>query len=261
MAYKALLIDFDGCLVRTTLAVSERVKKSITSIAGGTFVSLATGRGIQGTIQRIINEVPLSGLQIIQGGAVIYDASSKRVVWQVVFSPKIVKSILDIVQSKNLLASAIEDGEVYTNNNNPKTRFDPTINYRPLADLPNQSVTKIVINAGSSPADAGKLEHMFAHRFPSIKTIRWGHSHFNKYGIDITAATKLEGVHQYLKMLKLKPEEIVAVGDSYNDFPLLMAAGAKVAMGNAIDEIQKIADYIAPSVDNDGLVWVIEKFF
>jgi len=261
MTYKALLVDFDGCFAGKTLMVSDPVRKAIASIINRTFVGLATGRGLQGTIQRIIGEVPLTGLQILQGGPVIYDVNSKSIVWQKSMPPADVKSILDIVQSKNLIISAIENGEVYTNNDNPKDRFDPSINYKSLTDLPNQFVTKMAITTGDSPTDAAELAHMITYRFPSVKTIRWGHSHFNMYGIDIAASTKLEAVHQYLKILNLKPEEIVAVGDSYNDFPLLMSAGLKVAMGNAINEIKAIADYIAPSVDDDGLVWVIEKFF
>lgn len=39
-----------------------------------------------------------------------------------------------------------------------------------------------------------------------------------------------------------------------------MASGLKVAMGNAVDDLKAIADYIAPSVNEDGIVDVIEKF-
>lgn len=39
-----------------------------------------------------------------------------------------------------------------------------------------------------------------------------------------------------------------------------MACGLRVAMGNAVDDLKAIADYIAPSVDDDGLAEVIEKF-
>ena len=39
-----------------------------------------------------------------------------------------------------------------------------------------------------------------------------------------------------------------------------MACGLKVAMGNAIPELKEIADYVAPSVDDDGVADVIEKF-
>jgi hypothetical protein len=39
-----------------------------------------------------------------------------------------------------------------------------------------------------------------------------------------------------------------------------MACGLKVAMGNAVPELKAIADYIAPSVTDDGMATVIEKF-
>jgi hydroxymethylpyrimidine pyrophosphatase-like HAD family hydrolase len=39
-----------------------------------------------------------------------------------------------------------------------------------------------------------------------------------------------------------------------------MASGLKVAMGNAIKDLKAIADYIAPSVEEDGVADVIEKF-
>jgi len=39
-----------------------------------------------------------------------------------------------------------------------------------------------------------------------------------------------------------------------------MACGLKVAMGNATEDLKEIADYIAPTVDEDGVADVIEKF-
>lgn len=58
----------------------------------------------------------------------------------------------------------------------------------------------------------------------------------------------------------ISTSEIIGIGDHYNDFPLLMACGFKVAMGNAVPELKAIADYIAPSVENNGLADVLEKF-
>jgi hydroxymethylpyrimidine pyrophosphatase-like HAD family hydrolase len=39
-----------------------------------------------------------------------------------------------------------------------------------------------------------------------------------------------------------------------------MACGLKVAMGNAVADVKAIANYIAPSVEEDGIADVIEKF-
>lgn len=74
------------------------------------------------------------------------------------------------------------------------------------------------------------------------------------------SATKLHSVHTIADMIGVKPEEIIGIGDGYNDFPLLAACGLKIAMGNAVPELKAIADFVAPSVDEDGVATVIEKF-
>ena len=80
--------------------------------------------------------------------------------------------------------------------------------------------------------------------------------------VDVTdqSVSKMHGISEVFEILGISREDAIGVGDSYNDFPLLMACGLKVAMGNAIDELKSIADYIAPSVDDDGVTDVIEKF-
>jgi hydroxymethylpyrimidine pyrophosphatase-like HAD family hydrolase len=55
-------------------------------------------------------------------------------------------------------------------------------------------------------------------------------------------------------------EEVIAIGDGLNDIPLFEAAGTTIAMGNAFDELKKIADYITLDVESGGVAWAIEKF-
>ena len=39
-----------------------------------------------------------------------------------------------------------------------------------------------------------------------------------------------------------------------------MACGLKIAMGDSVEDLKVIADYVAPTVEEDGLADVIEKF-
>jgi len=55
-------------------------------------------------------------------------------------------------------------------------------------------------------------------------------------------------------------EEIVAIGDNYNDIDMLRFAGLGVAMGNAPDEVKSAADIVTLSNDEDGLKVVLEKY-
>ena len=55
-------------------------------------------------------------------------------------------------------------------------------------------------------------------------------------------------------------EKTIAIGDAGNDVPMIQTAGLGVAMGNASNEVKSKADYVAPSVENDAIKHVIEKF-
>lgn len=52
----------------------------------------------------------------------------------------------------------------------------------------------------------------------------------------------------------------MAVGDSGNDHAMIEAAGLGVAMGNATDDIRKIADVTTDDNNHDGVAAAIEKY-
>ena len=58
----------------------------------------------------------------------------------------------------------------------------------------------------------------------------------------------------------VKREEIIAMGDGYNDLSMIKFAGLGIAMGNAQEPVKKAADYINLSNEEDGVAEAIEKF-
>ena len=80
--------------------------------------------------------------------------------------------------------------------------------------------------------------------------------------VDFTRAgvTKATAVKELARMLGTRPDMMIAVGDSFNDAPLLEICGLSIAMGQAPDEVKAVADFVAPSVDEDGLAVAIEQF-
>lgn len=61
-------------------------------------------------------------------------------------------------------------------------------------------------------------------------------------------------------LLNLRPEQVMAIGDNFNDVEMLRYAQIGVAMGDAPADVQAIADWVAPSVEEDGVVAAIEQF-
>jgi Cof subfamily protein (haloacid dehalogenase superfamily) len=54
--------------------------------------------------------------------------------------------------------------------------------------------------------------------------------------------------------------EVMAMGDSESDLSMLRAAGLGIAMDNSPDEVKRAAAHVAPSNDNDGVAWAIQRF-
>ena len=54
--------------------------------------------------------------------------------------------------------------------------------------------------------------------------------------------------------------KVVGFGDNYNDLPMFNACDVRVAVKNALDEIQAAADHICEANDEDGVVkWIANQ--
>ena len=84
----------------------------------------------------------------------------------------------------------------------------------------------------------------------------------SKTSMEITHpdANKGNGLAALCRLLDIPAENAMALGDSGNDESILRAAGLGVAMGNAPDFIQAIADVVTEPHDRDGAAIAIEKY-
>ena len=60
--------------------------------------------------------------------------------------------------------------------------------------------------------------------------------------------------------LGLSQDELIAIGDNQIDAPMIEYAGLGVAVGNALDEIKAISQYVSADNNHEGVTEVIEKF-
>lgn len=79
---------------------------------------------------------------------------------------------------------------------------------------------------------------------------------FNKLGVD-----KGQGLINLANILGIDIKDTIAVGDNYNDMPMLKVAGLSVAAGNSVQAVKDACDYVCDSDNNEGVIAeVIEKF-
>lgn len=245
MKYKALICDVDGTLVpnKKGSTVSSKVKEAIAKANTRIHIGLATTRPIF-LLSDIVKDLALSGPSVISGGAEIVDLSHNKVLRRHLILEDDLKFLIQTLTEKNLPLK-LDNGqkqEIYDKNKS----YEVTIKAFTLA-LDEEVADKLL----QALADRSNLAKF---KIPS-----WTQG---KYDVFIThsSATKQHGILEVAELLGISTHEIIGVGDGHNDFPLLMACGFKVAMGNAVEDLKAIADYIAPSVENDGVADVIEKY-
>ena len=71
---------------------------------------------------------------------------------------------------------------------------------------------------------------------------------------------KSSAIDALAKLFDVKLSQIMALGDDYNDVPMLKRAGCSVAMANAVPEAKAAAKYITDTNNNDGVAKAIQKY-
>lgn len=243
--YKALMLDLDGTTIPSRIdgMPSEKVKQAVAKASDLLHVGIATARSLNNT-RHISNKLQLSGPSIISGGGQIIDFPSQKILIEEIIDLNAFKQVSRIL-NKIKIAPIIQDGE-------EEIIFSKDY-------VPNKPYGIFFFDRNQAEID--RLMDMFSnipktviHKIPS-----WVDGEIG-FVISNPLATKQHGIFEVAKILGIDTHEIIGVGDGYNDFPLLMACGLKIAMGNAVPELKEIADFIAPTVEEDGVAWVIEKF-
>lgn len=75
--------------------------------------------------------------------------------------------------------------------------------------------------------------------------------------ISARGINKALGIQKFIEHVGIKKEDTVAFGDGANDLDMLAYAQVGVAMGNALDEIKRQADYVTTGIDEDGIAHAV----
>ncbi len=74
-------------------------------------------------------------------------------------------------------------------------------------------------------------------------------------------ATKGSALLCLAEKMGIKPEEIIAFGDTENDISMLKAAGLSVCMGNGTDEVKRICNTVTKTNDEAGVAYMLNNVF
>ena len=71
---------------------------------------------------------------------------------------------------------------------------------------------------------------------------------------------KWETVKLLMEKMNIKREEVIAIGDNFNDKKMIENAGLGIVMKGSTPKVVEVADYITDDNNSDGVGKALEKF-
>lgn len=265
MKYKMVVSDMDDTLLRDDFTISSETKETIIKAQerGIKFV-LCTGRPTYAT-KKYAEELLLHkfGSYIISyNGAVITDMKTCKEIYKKVIPNRDLIKLSRVCNHIHLDMHTYINDEIVTAKINKFTEIDREITGMPIRVIKSyyeeikEDVVKVLMLQEPEYLKVieSDLKKIYKDKF-SITISKPYFLDFMPLGVN-----KGDSLKKLADMLNIKPEEIIAIGDSYNDKEMLKFAGMSVCVENAYEEIKKEAKFITASNNEDGVKKVIEKF-
>ncbi|SFL98941.1 hypothetical protein SAMN03159341_113101 [Paenibacillus sp. 1_12] len=265
MNYKMIVLDLDDTLLRNDHTISPRTLKAlINAQEAGVKVVLASGRPTF-AMKHIAEELELGkyGSYILSfNGAKITNCTTQEQLFSSTLSPETVHDLYIISKQEEVWIHTYVGDDIVTETNNEYTDIEGEITGMEIVqvdsfvDAIHQPVVKVLMmDAPEKLATVEKkLQQQLEGKLNVVRSKPF-FLEFTEAGVD-----KATSLQQLIQQLGIQQEEVIAVGDSFNDLTMIEFAGLGVAMGNAHADIKKIANVVTDTNMNDGVAKVVETY-
>lgn len=266
MKYKLLVLDLDGTLTNTRKEVTEHTRTTlIKAQEQGLKIVLASGRPTYG-IAPLANLLQLDkyeGYVLSYNGGEIIDWKTGELLYKNLLDPEVLPYLYQCAND-NHFAIVTYDGE-YVLTEYPDDEYvlkEALLNVMKIKKVDNflkavqHPIAKCLI-VGEPTRLAVLEKEMYNHLHDRMGVFR-SEPYFLELvpkGID-----KAQSLAVLLKEISMTKDEMIAVGDGFNDLSMIKYAGLGVAMSNAQEVVKENADFITLSNEEDGVAHVVEKF-
>lgn len=262
-AIKMLTIDLDGTLLTSKKTVSPHTLAVLQSVREkGIIVAIATGRMYQGAKKYgdmlHLGDSPL----LLFAGGLIETLQTKKILYQ---------QPISLADTRAVLALARKNGwqmQTYIDDVLGVEKFDfwaadyerftgcRAVAYGEDFYTPRGPSNKLL--SRGEHAALLQRKKIIEQAFPGKFLLVFSNPTFLE--IMPKSVNKGLGIQRLGALYGIKPENIMAFGDSENDLDMLEAAGFSVAMENAAAVVKEKADVVTKSNDADGVAAAIEKY-
>lgn len=247
MRRRYIFFDIDGTLAAGGYGntyIPESTKLALQKLKeAGHFLAIATGRS-QAMAVEYMRELGFENM-VSDGG---YGITINNELIEITPLPKDkVVRIIEECKQKDIVWALQPDNSIYRSA--PDSRFD---------DYTHDVYMQTKVVEGLDPASCDKIYKAYIachypteHTIESLKEVTWCRFHDNYFFIE--PLDKAYGIRRIMDYFNANYSDVIVFGDAANDLSMFVDGWTKVAMGNAIDELKAVADYITTDVDKDGI--------
>jgi Cof subfamily protein (haloacid dehalogenase superfamily) len=127
--------------------------------------------------------------------------------------------------------------------------------FLPVSALLEEKLYALVL-FGKNPEDTIKKAAMVEKAFPEIKCALFS----GNAGADVICRgmSKADGIACLLEYYSMDFSDVIAFGDSMNDWEMIREAGCGIAMGNAVMSLKEQADFVTKPIGEDGIWYALK---
>lgn len=258
--FKLAAIDVDGTLLNSEYQLAASAKAAIeTARRAGLMVTLVSGRPRCGILE-YLEHLRLEAPDITSGGAFIYDPQRDHVISEERIPPETARQVFLKARQAGVAIFSEAPYKIHFEapadilERMPSVGRDYMVRSQDLQQEDDLQPTKITLIG--DPEVLRELESALRTIDPPIHLTSSGARFLEANRQGINKGYALRTLADYLD---IPPHSIIAIGDNHNDVSMFEVAGYSVAMGNAPELVKDQADLVAPSNDDDGLLWTLEK--
>jgi len=231
------------------------------TLEAGIYVVLVTGRMFQ-SVRPYALEAGIENPVVCYQGAVVADPVAGHWLRHVPIPLELARETIAALKDEGFSPNCYVDDELYVAEVTPEARRYADFQHLELHEVGNllewldRPPTKLVV-IGDSQILQGLKERMVA-RFGGRLYISTSLPYFLEFASP--KVTKAAGLDFLAERLGFSRERTVAFGDGENDIELVDWAGYGVAVANADERVKAVADFICPSVEEEGVAQVLEAY-
>ncbi|MFT8321657.1 MAG: Cof-type HAD-IIB family hydrolase [Bacillus sp. (in: firmicutes)] len=265
MTYKMIVLDMDDTLLQDDHTISDRTKKALMDAQElGVKVVLASGRPTFAMVQsaRELELAKYGSFILSFNGAKITNCKTNEELFSSTLSAETVHDLFEISKREKVWIHTYVGDSIITEENNPFTEIESKLTGLPITEVPDfvesvqEPVVKVLMVKEEEHLKA--VESLLQVELQNKLSVMRSKPYFLEFTEKgVTKGTSLELL---INKLGITRDEVIAIGDSYNDLAMIEFAGLGVAMGNAPEDIKRIADHTTDTNNNDGVAKVVEQF-